>query len=226
MSLVEVLEQSEHMLLDFDGPVADLFPSGRGTRIGDETRTPILRAGVVIPEPVASTVEHLVVLEFAAAHAPEALELAEQAAVAGEISSARTAPLTPGVDDFLTACAETGRRVGIVSNNAAPAIEVFLDLHGLRDQVEFILGRPFARPHLMKPNPALAAEALKALKSRPQQCCMVGDAVTDIEFARRAGVRSIGFAKNSERGRELAAAGADAITATMSDLTAAVRRLR
>ncbi|WP_344111446.1 HAD-IA family hydrolase [Kribbella alba] len=223
--LTAVLERTENVLLDFDGPVADLFPSGSGTKIADETRTPILRAGVVIPEPLASTVEHLVVLEFAAEHAPEALESAEQAAVAGEIASARTAPVTPGAGDFLSACAAAGRRVGIISNNAAPAIEGFLELHGLRDQVEFILGRPFARPRLMKPDPTLAFEALRALRSRPDQCCMVGDAVTDIEFARHAGVRSVGYAKNAERGRQLAAAGADAITPTMSDLAAAVRLL-
>jgi phosphoglycolate phosphatase-like HAD superfamily hydrolase len=221
--LTAVLERTENVLLDFDGPVADLFPAGSGTKIADETRTPILRAGVVIPEPLASTVEHLVVLEFAAEHAPEALELAERAAVAGEIACARTAPVTPGVGDFLSACAAAGRRVAIISNNAAPAIEAFVELHGL--QVEFILGRPFARPRLMKPDPTLAFEALRALKSRPDQCCMVGDAVTDIEFARRAGVRAVGYAKNPERGRQLAAAGADAITPTMSDLAAAVRLL-
>jgi phosphoglycolate phosphatase len=226
MSLAAVVDQTEHFLLDFDGPVADLFPSGSGTMIADDTRTPILRAGVVIPEPVASTVEHLVVLEFAATHAPEALDSAEHAAVAGEIFSARTATLTPGAVDFLSACAETRRGVVIVSNNAATAVEVFLDLHGLRDKVGLILGRPFARPHLMKPNPAQAIEALNALTGRPDQCCMVGDAATDIEFARRAGLRSIGYAKNSERGRGLASAGADAITRTMSDLAAAVRRLR
>jgi phosphoglycolate phosphatase len=221
LMLAKMIAGADAILLDFDGPVADLFPAGSGSRIAADTRTPIRRAGVAVPEPIASAVDHLAVLEFAAAHAPAALEAAEYVAVAGEIASARTAPLTPGVSEFLTACGETGRAVAIVSNNAAAAIGTFLELHGLSDYVAFVLGRPFARPDLMKPDPGSAAEALKLLGTTPDRVCMVGDAVTDIEFAHRAGLTAIGYAKNPERGRELAEA--DAIVHTMAELADAVR---
>jgi HAD superfamily hydrolase (TIGR01509 family) len=222
MSLAKIIAASDAILLDFDGPVADLFPAGSGTRIAADTRTPIRRAGVAIPAPVASVIDHLAVLEFAAAHAPAALEAAEYAAVAGEVQSARTAPLTPGASEFLKACGETGRAVAIVSNNAAAAIGTFLGLHGLSDYVAFVLGRPFARPDLMKPDPGSAAEALQLLGTTPDRACVVGDAVTDIEFAHRAGLTAIGYAKNEKRGRELADAGAYAIVHTMAELADAV----
>jgi phosphoglycolate phosphatase len=173
---------------------------------------------VVIPEGVAGTVDHLEVLGFAAVHAAGVLEEAERVAIAGEVESAKTAPLTVGVREFLDACAESGRQVAIVSNNAAEAIEVFLELHGLRSQVAFVLGRPFARPELMKPDPGLAFEALRLLGVRAERACMVGDAVTDVEFAHRAGVVAIGYAKTPRRGEELVAAGADAVVHSVKEL--------
>ncbi len=165
------------------------------------------------------------VLEFAAVHAPAALEAAEELAVAGEVESARVAPITAGAAGFLEACTEVGLPVAIVSNNAAAAIEVFLERFGLEDQVVAICGRPFARPELMKPHPALVEQALEALTKDAGNCVLVGDSVTDIEVSRRTGVRSIGFAKNPRRGDELAQAGADALTDSMSALADAVREL-
>jgi phosphoglycolate phosphatase-like HAD superfamily hydrolase len=202
--------------------VAGLFAAGRGAGIAEDARTAVRGAGVAIPREMAVTVEHLVVLEFAAIHAPGALVEAERAAVAGEVECARTAPLTPGAREFLEACGESGRAVAIVSNNAAEAIEVFLELHGLRSQVAFVLGRPFARPELMKPDPGLAGEALRLLGGEAERACMVGDAPSDVEFARRSGVMAIGYAKNPQRGRELVAAGADAIVRSMTELAEAV----
>jgi phosphoglycolate phosphatase len=218
----QVVAGAEVVLLDFDGPVAGLFAEGRGAGIAEAARTAVRGTGVAIPGEVAATVEHLVVLEFAAVHAPDALVEAEQAAVAGEVQCARTAPLTPGARAFLEACGDTGRAVAIVSNNAAEAIEVFLELHGLRSRVAFVLGRPFARPELMKPDPGLASEALRLLGGEAERACMIGDAVTDVEFAQRAGVMAIGYAKNPQRGRELVEAGADAIVHAMTELAEAV----
>ena len=111
--------------------------------------------------------------------------------------------------------------MAIVSNNASAAIGTFLALHGL--SVDFVLGRPFARPDLMKPDPGSAVEALRLLGTTSDRACMVGDAVTDIEFAHRAGLTAIGYAKNEKRGHELTDAGADAIVHSMAELADAIR---
>jgi len=209
---------ADAFLLDFDGPVCDLFPVGSGSTIADRAREPVHAAGVVMPEGVASTVGHLVVLGFAAAHAPAVLEEVERAAIDGEIDAARSAPITAGVREFLEMCARTDRPVVIVSNNAAAAIELFLERHDLTHLVTGVLGRPYARPDLMKPDPFLAGEAL-ALLDRPR-CCMIGDSATDIEFSHRAGLSSIAYAKSPRHEARLRPAGPDAIVHTMGELAA------
>ncbi len=168
------------------------------------------------PAGIASTVEHLVVLAFAAEQAPGVLEEVERAAIEGEIEAARSAPITPGVREFLAGCARTDRPVVIVSNNAAAAVEVFLERHDLTHLITGVVGRPYARPELMKPDPFLAAQAL-ALLDRPQ-CCMVGDAPTDIEFSRRAGLLSIAHAKSPRHEALLHPAGPDAVITAMTAL--------
>ncbi|GAA1557430.1 HAD family hydrolase [Kribbella lupini] len=225
VTVAEMLRGSRVVLLDFDGPVADLFPQGSGSRIGDAAREPLMRAGVEMPEAVRRTVEHLVVLEFAGAHAPGVVDEVERASVAGEIEAAGTAPVTAGVVDFLAACAETGRQVVVVSNNCEPSIVQWLEREGLQGQVAGVVGRPFGQPGLMKPNPALLDGVLKELDVPAGNCLMVGDSLSDIEFGRRVGARSVGYAKSAERGTALAEAGADAITDDMGRLAAALRSL-
>ncbi|MGW6279277.1 HAD family hydrolase [Kribbella sp. NPDC055071] len=194
-------------LLDFDGPVCDLFPAGSTTTIAADARTPMEQAGIELPPTLAHTNEHLSILTYAAAHAPAVLAQVEAAAIAGEVEAARTAPLTPGAREFLLACAQSHRPVVIVSNNAAAVIELFLERHELTSLITAIACRPFAQPNLMKPDPYLAVGALRSLDRPAAGCCMVGDAVTDVEFARAVGVRAIAYAKSDRHEARLRPAG-------------------
>ena len=72
----------------------------------------------------------------------------------------------------------------IVSNNAEPAIEAFLDHHDLRHLVHTVIGRVPGRPELMKPHPDSVLGALDILDRPPAQCVLIGDSVTDIEVSR------------------------------------------
>jgi hypothetical protein len=83
----------------------------------------------------------------------------------------------------------------IVSNNAEPAIEAFLDHHDLRHLVHAVIGRVPGRPELMKPHPDSVLRALDILDRPPAQCVLIGDSVTDIGVSRATGLRSIGYAK-------------------------------
>jgi HAD superfamily hydrolase (TIGR01509 family) len=224
-ALNAVLAVARSVLLDFDGPVASLLPPGPNSELPDATRLPLKRMGIDLPEPIANTTDHLSVLRFAATQAPAVLDAVDRIAIAGEINAARLATPTHGADGLLSACRQSGRVVVIVSNNAAVAIEEYLERYGLTDQVSAVFGRPSGRPDLMKPNPMLVHQAIQALDEDPGNCVMIGDSTTDIEVSRATGVRSIGYAKTPKRGVELAAAGADALTDDMAALAAAARRI-
>jgi phosphoglycolate phosphatase-like HAD superfamily hydrolase len=126
--------------------------------------------------------------------------------------------------DLLQACAEVGRPVVMVSNNAEAAIDTFLHRHQLRHLIQAVVARIPGQPELMKPHPSAVERALELLNRPAHQSVLIGDSVTDIQVSRATGIRSIGFAKTPPRGRELAAAGADAITDSVSLLAGLVRR--
>ena len=110
----------------------------------------------------------------------------------------------------------------IVSNNAEPAIEAFLDHHDLRHLVHAVIGRVPGRPELMKPHPDSVLRALDILDRPPAQCVLIGDSVTDIEVS-RATVCAPSASQDPTRGNELHLAGADAITDSNHALAEHVR---
>lgn len=222
-ALTAVLADSGPILLDFDGPVATLLPAPYNARLAEATRKPLREKGNELPELIANTTDHLAVLRYAADQGTAMLQAVEEIALAGEIEAAQNATPTPGAAEFLTACKQVDRTVVIVSNNAAAAIESYLDQHGLTALVAKVLGRPPGHPALMKPDPELVHLALAIVKRKPHDCVMIGDSVTDIEVSQSAGVRSIGYAKTPERGAELDRAGADAIIDDMASLATAVQ---
>ena len=96
--------------------------------------------------------------------------------------------------------------------------EGFLAAHGLGDGVGAVVGRTTADPALLKPSPHLVRLAIDAMGADPADCTMIGDSVSDIESARAAGARSIGYANRPGKDRRLAEAGADGIITTLADL--------
>ncbi|HJY43162.1 MAG TPA: hypothetical protein VJ301_00955 [Propionibacteriaceae bacterium] len=69
-------------------------------------------------------------------------------------------PRRPGLD--------FGRPVVIVSHNAEPAIEAFLDHHDLRHLVHAVIGRVPGRPELMKPHPTPCSVPSTSPTDRPR----------------------------------------------------------
>lgn len=147
-----------------------------------------------------------------------ALADVENACTAAEIDSARTCTPTPGAHELLAVLHAAGTPVVIVSNNAAEPIHVYLERHSLAAYVRDVVGRPHLRPDLMKPEPHTVQRALTIAGADPRSAVLIGDSVSDIEVARAAGVRSIGYAKTPQRGVELREAGADAVVERMTSL--------
>jgi phosphoglycolate phosphatase-like HAD superfamily hydrolase len=225
-ALTAVLEATGPVLLDFDGPVCRLYPGDLNARASQYLRDQLREAGIGIPEDLECERDPLALLRLAGdLGRAELVRATDQALAAIEVGAVPSALVTDGAADFMRACADTGRPLVIVSNNAAEAIETFLARHGFSGLVSATVGREHGRPDHMKPNPWAVATALKILKRPPGQCVLVGDSVTDIEVSQKVGLRSVAYVKTPERWERLAAMHPDALTLSMATLADALRQV-
>jgi len=212
-----LLMSARAVLLDFDGPITPLMPAPLNIHAADSARAALARHGIDV-EQVRATSDHLAVIRWTGTDAPEALADVEEACTAAELIAARTCQPTPGAHDLVAALDAAGVAVVIVTNNAASAARSYLERWNLTRHVRDVVGRPAQHPDLMKPNPHTVEIALHIAEAHPYDAVLIGDSVSDVHAAHAAGTRVIGYAKNPRRGRELAAADADALTTTMAAL--------
>jgi phosphoglycolate phosphatase len=128
-----------------------------------------------------------------------------------ELAAVPTAAPTPYVHEVVTACQNSGRSVAVVSNNSARTVHAYLTRHGLDDRISVVVARTNHDPTLLKPSPYLITKAVDVLNAKPGECTLIGDSVSDIQAARLASVRSIGYANDPGKHERFTAAGAGAI---------------
>ena len=221
--LVRVIENTRCVLLDFDGPICQVFAGVLASTVAAELRAVITAQGVAIPSHVRNKAGPHDLLHFAATISASLAQQVDRTLRTAETEAADSAQPTSGATELLTACRDTSRPVAIVSNNAREAVTAYLARAGITDFINHIEGRDPRDPALMKPNPYLVSQALHALDASPSECTLVGDSQTDIHAAHRAGVQSISYINKPEKAARLAAAGADAQVDDMADLARALR---
>jgi phosphoglycolate phosphatase len=111
--------------------------------------------------------------------------------------------LYPGVFDGLQRLYKAGYLLALISNKPAAACREILQHFEVKMLFAVVLGGGDTK-HL-KPHPEPLQSAMSILKANPADSWMIGDHKTDLEAARRAGIRS-GFIKYGmgEQGGELA----------------------
>jgi hypothetical protein len=87
--------------------------------------------------------------------------------------------------------------------------------------VRLIIGRLGADPALLQPTPIPVMQAAQLLGVPPAACAVVASTPHSIRAARQAGARAIGYARTAAATGQLTAAGADATTASMTELAGA-----
>lgn len=209
------------LLLDFDGPVCSIFAGLPAPRVAGELVELLRAEGVDLPDDIARESDPLAVIRWTGYHCnPELTTAVEDALSALELQAVESATPTPHGHDVIRSAGEVGVPVAIVSNNSGHAVSAYLSAHGLAEQVERVIGRPYARPDLMKPDPWMVLDAVRAVGGKPAECVLVGDSITDIEAARAAGVHVVGYANRPRKVVPFAIA--DAVITTMADVVAAL----
>jgi phosphoglycolate phosphatase len=224
VDLAELLAPGRCILLDFDGPVCNLFRGQlTGAAVVERLAALVIDSQLCPAESIPTTEDALEVLELAHRLDPALASRIEGALTQAETEAAHTAPPTRHAADFIHAAMRSGRTIAIVSNNSAAAIETYLDVHGLT--ADAIVGRADADPAHLKPNPYLVTRAITTLATEPAHCTLIGDSTTDIAAALRLDVASIGYANTEEKLVTLTDAGADVVVDDFRALTRCLARL-
>ncbi|MCZ7434859.1 HAD family phosphatase [Micromonospora sp. WMMC241] len=222
-NLGRLLGQVGAVLLDFDGPVCSIFAGYPAPKVAAELVDVLRRRGIDVPPDLAGEPDPLEVLRRTGAAGDQGVTQAvEDALCAAERRAAASAETTRYGREVIVAARQAGLSVAVVSNNSAGAVSAYLSAHRLAGYVSPVIGRAYAEPARMKPNPDPILQAVRALGESSDRCVLVGDSLSDIEGAQAAGVRAIGYANRPAKAEALRAAGADALITSMGTIAKAL----
>jgi len=213
-----VMSKSRYLLLDFDGPLCDIFAGLPAPQVASALKNILRSEGIELPGAIAVADDPLEVFRFSASAGARLNHAVLNALTDLEVEAVPAARPTPGAAEVLRWASESGRPVAVISNNSVAAVTRYLQDHGLMPVVDQISARAAGDPGLMKPSPYLIRQALALLDAEAAQSVVVGDSLTDIEAAKAAGTLSVGFANRPGKLKRLIDAGADGVITAMLDL--------
>jgi HAD superfamily hydrolase (TIGR01509 family) len=116
-----------------------------------------------------------------------------------------------------------GARLAIATNNSARTAAGYL---AGRDLIGCFAPNVYGRTenlHQLKPDPHCLNRALNALGAAPSTALMIGDAPSDYEAARQAGVPFLGYARNGYKEKLLREAGAEVVVGSLEPVLRVLR---
>lgn len=219
--VVEIMRNARALLLDFDGPVCNVFSGYPNVAVTKELRRYLEQVDIELPERFAANRDPLKLLQWVDDAHPEHVRPVEDRLIEGELRAVGSAAPTLGAAAVMRQAHRAGWPVAIVSNNSAPAIRHYLQIHELADCVTTIVGRAYGEPARMKPEPDSVRSAIERIDIPAESCVLVGDSPSDMTAAIAAGVIPVGFVKSPERQEGLENAAAAALIRDMRELLGA-----
>jgi HAD superfamily hydrolase (TIGR01549 family) len=219
-SLGAIIARTRYLLLDFDGPICSIYAGLPAPTVAAQLRKLFSRD---LPEEIASTPDPIEVFTYSATVSDEMAARVEAEMADLEVAAVPTADPTPYVHQVIASARESGRTIGVVSNNGPRAVNAYLDRHGLSDGIRLVVARTSHDPALLKPSPHLIDKAVRDLGAAPAQSALVGDSLTDIEAAHHADVASIGYANRPGKLERMKQLKAGAVITSMADLALSLR---
>lgn len=124
----------------------------------------------------------------------------------------------PGVVEALNELTERGLRLGVVTNKPAQFTEPLLESLSLREVFHVVVSGDTVIEKKPAPEPLL--HAVRLCEGAARQAVMVGDSMTDVEAARRAGLGVIGVPYGYNHGDEAFWTAPDVIIQSLGELPA------
>ncbi|MCR3747240.1 HAD family hydrolase [Lentzea californiensis] len=220
----DFLVAADVLLIDFDGPICSVF-SGFPAPIVAEQLREILEPNsrMLLPIEVQRTDDPFEIYKYASRLGEREAKFIESALRAHEVEAIETASPTPGAHKLISTWASQGKKVSIVSNNSAEAVESYIFKHGLEAHIALVSSRSSFDPDELKPNPTLVFNAVEKLGATHSNCIFIGDSSSDMLAGRAAGVRTIGYANKPGKDLTLVQAGAEIVCHSMLDVETAAQ---
>lgn len=218
-----VLAQVDAVLVDFDGPICQVFAGVPAPEVAADLRRFYAAA---YGDAAAAALEQGddpvgLVQSAGAQRLPHASEL-ERRLSEHETAAMRSAAPTAGAAEALAGLERAGFPLAAVSNNSGEALRRYFEDHGLEHLIKTLIGRPSDCLWRMKPDPYPLEQAARTLGVPAHRTVLIGDSITDVQAAQAAGALSIGFANKPGKSARLSRAGADAVITSMAQILAAV----
>jgi HAD superfamily hydrolase (TIGR01509 family) len=225
--LAELLAGTGPLLLDFDGPVCSIFAGHPAPQVAGELRHVLTVRGVPIVDTIATEPDPLEVLRWTGQLGDVELTRAvEDTLCAAELRAVQSAEPTPYAREVIVSAREVGKPVAVVSNNSAGAVRAYLELHRLAAHVAVVIGRAYAQPELMKPNPEPIRRVVSALGVEPEDCVLLGDSLADIAGGQAAKVKVVAYANRPAKEEPFRTAKPDAVVTGMSEVCTCLGHLK
>ncbi len=203
-SPAQLIAQSEGLLLDFDGPVCNVYAGSDPARIARQIAA-AFNLDIETDDPL-DLIGHALAIDGP-------VDELHQALTNAEIETVGTATETPGIRQLVKTY---GRPIAIVSNNGRQAIETWLARSRLDQYVAVVIGRD---PRHMKPDPQPLQLAADRLGMQLTGCVFVGDSTSDALAADRAGVPMVALANRPHKRQLFSGERCAAIINSIHELT-------
>ena len=198
------------IVFDLDGTVADTpdlitgIMAGILTELGASADRAAIRATIGLP--LVDSFAKLMDAQVGDARVIEATQLYRGRFDAGA-EERGTELLFPGVVEGLAKLRAAGVRPSIGTSKSFAAAMHVLDVCGISDQFETVVG--FDNVAKGKPAPDTALLAGTRLDTEPARCVVVGDAIGDMRMGVDAGMHTLGVSYGVGSATDLYAAGAE-----------------
>ncbi|MEV6838554.1 HAD family hydrolase [Streptomyces sp. NPDC051133] len=215
------------MLWDLDGPICRLFAGHKAERVAEDLVEWLEGQGLrgLLTPSERDSLDPQVVLRAVGRSRPGSDLVAglEERLTQEELRAAASALPTAYADPLIRTWSAVGVRLAVTTNNSPLAARTYLDTRGLTGCfAPHLYGRTEELHHL-KPHPHCLRRALNAMGAAPSAALMIGDAPTDLDAAREAGVPFLGYARNEAKAKVLRAAGAERVARSLEPLLRLLR---